>query len=308
MSYESQMLEKLDMPTKSEVEKTLLKILFKHNGVLKEFGTGQEIVDEIAEEFKLTETQRNAYLETIYRKENRIKRSILWHRLLFRAADSLAKEKLVSRPTMTINITNKKEWMLTEDGYDKALKLLNVPASQKYFLPIKSLEVEKIVKKLIENPRPENYNPFDTNKKTVKKTNEFTLRARGFRQAIIEAYNYKCAFCGIKINSPDALCWEVEAAHIVPHSSNGKDDIWNGIALCHLHHWAFDVGWFTIKDDFKIILSEKVNSLPQGYGKICEHGLFQSSNKSSKILLPKNKHNYPHPNALIWHQENRFYH
>ncbi len=115
MSYEGQMLEKLEMPTKSDVEKSLLKTLFKHNGTVKEFGAGEEIVDEIAKEFNLSNNQRDAYLETIYRKENRVKKSNLWHRLLFRAADSLAKEKLVSRPTLTASLTNKKEWMLTEE-------------------------------------------------------------------------------------------------------------------------------------------------------------------------------------------------
>ncbi len=307
MSYESQMLEELAMPAKREVENALIKILFKHNGVIKEFGSGQEIVDEIANEFELSNNQREAYLQTVYRKENRIKRSNLWHRLLFRAADSLAKEKLVSRPTSTFSLTNKKEWMLTEDGYDKALKLLDIPISQKYILPTKSYEVEKIIKKLNEKPRPENYNPFDTTKKLSKSTKEYLLRARGFRQAIIEAYNYQCAFCGIKIQSPDNFCWEVEAAHIVPHSFNGRDDIWNGIALCHLHHWAFDVGWFTIKNDFKIVISEKINSLPQNYGKICDRDFLRSSNKNSKILLPKRKEIYPHQNSLIWHRENKFY-
>ena len=307
MSYESQMLAELAMPAKSEVENALIKVLFKHNGVIKEFGSGQEIVDEIADEFNLDENQRSAYLKTVYRKENRIKRSYLWHRLLFRAADSLAKEKLVSRPTSTFNLTNKKEWMLTEDGYDKALKILNIPLSQKYFLPTKSYEVEKIVKKLTESRRPENYNPVDTTKNKLKSTKEFTLRARGFRQAIIEAYNSQCAFCGMKIQSPDSFCWEVEAAHIVPHSFNGKDDIWNGIALCHLHHWAFDVGWFTIKNDFKILISKKINSLPQGHGKICNFDFLQPSNKSLKIILPENKEIYPHQNSLIWHRENKFY-
>jgi hypothetical protein len=50
------------MPAKNGVEDALIKILFKHNGVIKEFGTGQEIVDEIAEEFELNEGQRAAYL------------------------------------------------------------------------------------------------------------------------------------------------------------------------------------------------------------------------------------------------------
>jgi len=72
----------------------------------------------------------------------------------------------------------------------------------------------------------------------------------------------------MKINSPDTLQWEVEAAHIVPYSSNGKDDIWNGLALCRLHHWAFDVGWFTLKDDFKILTSQQIQNLPADFGKI----------------------------------------
>ena len=245
------------MPSRYEVERALLKSLFKHNGVIKEFGTGEEIVNEIADNFHLSNKQRNAYLETVYRKENRVKRSMLWHRLLFRAADSLAKEKFVSRPTQTIHLTNKKEWMLTEDGFDKALKLLSIPESQKEFLPTKSFEVQKIVKKLVDARRPEIYDPFDKEKKIVTITRETALRLRGFRQAVIEAYDCKCALCGMKIKSPDLLYWEVEAAHIVPHSSKGRDDIWNGVALCRLHHWAFDVGWFTLRNDFTIQVSSK---------------------------------------------------
>ncbi len=299
MSYEGKMLEDLKMPTRKEVEDALLKSLFKHNGVIKEFGAGEEIVEEIAADFNLNEKQRNAFLETIYRKENRLKKSSLWHRLLFRAADTLAKEELVSRPTKTIQLTNKREWMLTEEGYDKALKILGIPITQKEILTVKSYEVQKIVKKLIETPRPENYNPFDKEKKIVKVTRESALRTRGFRQAVIEAYEFKCAFCGMKINSPDSLLWEVEAAHIVPHSSMGKDDVLNGLALCHLHHWAFDVGWFSLQDDFKIALSPRVNSLPSDFGRMGEYDFIRiMSSKSSKILLPKRKEIYPHQNSI----------
>ena len=49
MSYESKMLEQLNMPTKQKVEQALLKALLKHGGIIKEFGSGKEIVDEIAE-------------------------------------------------------------------------------------------------------------------------------------------------------------------------------------------------------------------------------------------------------------------
>jgi len=305
MSYESKTFADLAMPTKKEVEEALLKTLFRHNGVVKEFGTGEEIVREIADEFNLNENQRTAVLERIYRKENRIVKTPAWHRLLFRAADSLAKDKLVSNPKTTVLLTNRKEWMLTERGFDEALKLLNIPEIQKELFAVKSYEVEKIVKKLIETPRPENYNPFDKERKIVKVTRESGLRTRGFRQAVIEAYDYRCAFCGMKICSPDSLFWEVEAAHIVPHSSKGKDDVLNGLALCHFHHWAFDAGWFALEDDYNIIVSQKVNSLPSDYGKMGDYECVRIN--SAKIILPQNKEIYPHQNSIQWHRENKFY-
>lgn len=308
MSYESTMLEQLAMPTRKQVEQALLHALLKHGGVIKEFGVGQEIVDEIANDFGLNEHQRSAFLQTVYRKENRVKKAFLWHRLLFRAADSLAKEKLVSRPTQTIHLTNRKEWMLTEKGFDEALKLSNIPAARKDFLPTKSYEVQKIVKKITESPRPENYNPFDKEKKVIKVTTESALRTRGFRQAVIEAYLCKCAICGMKLNSPDFLSWEVEAAHIVPHSSMGRDDIWNGLALCHLHHWAFDVGWLTLLDDYTIQVSSQVHSLPSDFGRLGDYEFLRAlSIKSSRILLPKRSEIHPHHNAIRWHRQNIFH-
>jgi len=308
MSYESKMLEQFNMPTRNEVELVLLQSLLKHGGAIKEFGPGQEIVNEIADNFGLNEQQRSAFLETIYRKENRLKKAYLWHRLLFRAADSLSKENFVSNPKQTFALTNKREWMLTEKGFDEALKLSNMPVVRKELLPIKSYEVQKVVKKLIESPRPENYNPFDKGKKVVKTTRESAIRTRGFRQAIIDAYDYKCAVCKMKINSPDSLSWEVEAAHIVPHSSMGRDDIWNGLALCHLHHWAFDVGWFSLQDDFTVSVSSKVHTLPSDYGIIGDYEFIRAiSSKSRKILLPSTIDLYPHQNAIRWHRQNIFH-
>lgn len=307
MSYESKMLEDLRMPSQREVEQALLKSLFSNGGVIKEFGAGEKIVEEIANNFGLNEEQRTAYLETIYKKENRVKKSCLWHRLLFRAADSLANGRLVSRPTQTFFLTNRKEWMLTEDGYNHALEILEIPVTQKEILPIKSYEVQKIVKKMNKQERPKNYNPFE-NKKVVKITRESKLRSRAFRQAIKEAYDFKCAVCGIKIYSPNTLLWEVEAAHIVPHSANGKDDILNGLALCRLHHWAFDVGWFTLEDNYKILASRKIKDLPDTFGRFTNYDFMGQLLKDNLMIsLPKEQDIHPHPNAIKWHRENIFY-
>jgi hypothetical protein len=302
------MFERFAMPPRKKVEQSLLRVLLKHGGVIKEFGSGQEIVNEIADEFELNENQRSAYLETIYRKENRPKKSLLWHRLLFRAADSLAKENLASRPTQTLQLTQQREWMLTEKGFDEALRLSNIPIARKDSLPIKSYEVQKIVKKLIESPKIKDYDPFDKNKKIVKTTRESALRNRGFRQAVIEAYERKCAVCGLKIHSPDLLSWEVEAAHIVPNNLLGRDDVCNGIALCHFHHWAFDVGWLTLSDNYRIQISPQVRCLPPDYGKIEGYEFLRVfADKSVKIGLPNRNGIYPHLNSIRWHRQNIFY-
>lgn len=305
-SYEGKKLQDLMMPSQEDVEEALLKTLFNNNGVIKEFGAGEKLVDDIADVFSLSKEQRVAYLETVYRKENRVKRSYLWHRLLFRAADALAKAKLVSRPTQTVLLTNKREWMLTEDGYNHVLGLLKIPFEEKESLPIKSYEVQKIIKKIYDQEQTEDYNPF-TDKNSVKVTREIKLRKRAFGQAVKEAYDYRCAVCGLKIYSPNTLLWEVEAAHIVPHSANGKDDIWNGIALCRLHHWAFDVGWFTLEDDYQVLVSEKMETLPSGYGKVGDYDFLERLSKGKlRILLPKKRNIYPHRNAIKWHRENKF--
>ncbi|WP_244531481.1 HNH endonuclease [Halogranum amylolyticum] len=49
---------------------------------------------------------------------------------------------------------------------------------------------------------------------------------------------------------------EVEAAHIYPRSENGADDPRNGLALCKLHHWAFDSGWLAVSDDYEILVKD----------------------------------------------------
>lgn len=306
MSHEGRMRDEYNMPSNEEIEDALLVSLLNHSGTIKEFASGEDIVDEIANYFHLKENQRTAVLERIYRKENRIVKSPLWHRLLYRAANSLSNKKLVSNPSTTFNLTNRKEWMLTENGFDEALKLLNIPTEQKEVLPIRSYEVQKVVNKINEAPRPVNYHPIE-DKRTTTVTKEASIRKRGFRQAVIEAYDFKCSVCGLKINSPKRNIWEVEAAHIVPHSSKGKDDILNGISLCHLHHWAFDVGWFSLLDDYMLTVSPEADNLKDEFGKFGNYEFIKSLTQTvHKISLPSHSNIYPHLSAIKWHRENIF--
>ena len=197
--------------------------------------------------------------------------------------------------------------MLTEKGFDEALSLCNIPAARKDSLPVKSFEVQKIVSDIVELPKPQNYDPIETGKKVAKRQGESVLRSRGFRQAVVEAYSFKCALCGLKITSPDSLSWEVEAAHIVPNYAKGRDDIWNGIAFCRLHHWAFDVGWFTILEDYQVQVSERINRLPSDYGIIGNYEFIRClARKPTKLSLPNREGVYPDHLAVRWHRNNVF--
>jgi len=83
-------------------------------------------------------------------------------------------------------------------------------------------------------------------------------RDTDFRQKVLRAYEYKCAVCGFDVrlgHSPIAL----EAAHIKWHQSGGPDTEVNGLALCALHHKLFDRGAFTLSEDLKIMVSDRVH-------------------------------------------------
>ena len=308
MSYERTMLETLAMPAKREVKNAVITTLFKHNGSVREFAIGEPVVVEIADMFALNTAQRSAVLERTYQKENRTVKTPLWHRLLYRAADELVKEALVTRPTDTARLTNKKEWMLTEKGVDYACKLLHIPSTRREALYINSFEIRKEIKKIKETPRPKKYIPFETANKPQTAVKAVNIRSRSFRRIVIETYDYTCCVCGLKMRSPDAAYWEVEAAHIVPRGSNGKDDIWNGIALCRLHHWAFDVGWFAFSHNYRMLVSSRLKDIPHDFGKTNTFDFFSGTLEGNKMmLLPEGKSLHPHEKSLEWHRENIFY-
>lgn len=68
-----------------------------------------------------------------------------------------------------------------------------------------------------------------------------------------QAYDHTCAVCGASRFSPEGNP-EIEAAHIYPKRQDGSDDVRNGVALCKLHHWAFDTGWLSLSDEHEVLV------------------------------------------------------
>ena len=81
------------------------------------------------------------------------------------------------------------------------------------------------------------------------------VRDAAFSEAVRQAYDRSCAMCEKRRETPDGTP-EVEAAHIYPKRKGGADDVRNGVALCKLHHWAFDTGWLAISDDYEILVRD----------------------------------------------------
>lgn len=75
-------------------------------------------------------------------------------------------------------------------------------------------------------------------------------RAHDFRDRVLTAYGSQCAVC-------DAQLGLVDAAHISPVSFEGStDETSNGVALCKLHHFAFDTALISFDHRYKVEVSK----------------------------------------------------
>ncbi|MBD2362189.1 HNH endonuclease [Anabaena minutissima FACHB-250] len=162
-------------------------------------------------------------------------------------------------------------------------------------------DIEEIIKinQGFQDDVREDINPsenFDNNPKwTFKKT---TIRNAFFRKAVVHIYDYKCAFCGLRVTKPLNQNI-VDGAHIKPFAQFYDSRIHNGIALCKNHHWAFDRGWFTIDDKYKILIS---NALEE----ISPHAKPMKDFHGEQLLLPHKEEYFPSLESLRWHYQNIF--
>ena len=72
---------------------------------------------------------------------------------------------------------------------------------------------------------------------------------RKFSMEVRNAYRHRCAFCGAQLGGIEGIRSGIDAAHILAWSRHDLDVVPNGIALCKLHHWAFDAGLLAIRKE-----------------------------------------------------------
>ena len=115
------------------------------------------------------------------------------------------------------------------------------------------------------------------------------LHQRSFRERVLEAYHHQCAFC--RLRHEELL----SAAHIVPDSHpQGEPVIRNGLALCALHHCAFDRLFIGLRPDYVIEIREDI--LRESDGPTLAHAIQGLHGRT--ISIPKVVAHRPDPALL----------
>lgn len=115
------------------------------------------------------------------------------------------------------------------------------------------------------------------------------LHQSSFRQAVLFAYDNKCAMTGLP--TPRLL----DAAHIIADSDDhGEASVRNGISLSKLHHSAYDKNLIGIDADYQIHVSDQLVNAKDG--PLLELGLKALEGK--RIALPKHKECWPDRDRL----------
>jgi len=120
------------------------------------------------------------------------------------------------------------------------------------------------------------------------------LHQQSFRMRVLQAYREHCALCRLK--HPELL----EAAHIIPDSEpGGVPAVHNGIALCKLHHAAFDRYILGITPDY--LVEVRGDILEEIDGPMLKFGL--QGAHGQKLWTPRRRELRPDRDALAWRFE-----
>lgn len=115
------------------------------------------------------------------------------------------------------------------------------------------------------------------------------LHQTAFRERVVHAYQHHCAVCRLKREEL------LEAAHIMPDADPlGEPSVPNGVALCRLHHAAFDKYLIGIRPDCVIEVRQDV--LDESDGPMLIHGL--QGFHGARLVVPRRASWRPDPRLL----------
>lgn len=115
------------------------------------------------------------------------------------------------------------------------------------------------------------------------------LHQRGFRERVLRAYRDQCALCRLRHREL------LDAAHIVPDCEpGGRAVVRNGVALCKIHHAAYDGLIIGIRPDY--LVEVRADVLQEEDGPMLRHGL--QGLHHTPIIVPRSPGERPDPDLL----------
>jgi len=111
-----------------------------------------------------------------------------------------------------------------------------------------------------------------------------------FRATVMRAYDTRCAVCALRHGVL------LDAAHIVPDAHElGVASVRNGLALCKIHHAAFDAKILGIRPDS--VVQIRSDLLEEIDGPMLQHGL-KDRHGQRLMVLPRSRRERPDPELL----------
>jgi putative restriction endonuclease len=117
-------------------------------------------------------------------------------------------------------------------------------------------------------------------KKYVERIVKQRVHQPMFRARVLSAYNTSCAVCTLKY--PELL----DAAHILSDSDErGLPVVTNGMAMCSIHHRAYDQNFLGVSPDYEVRINERL--LADSDGPMLLHGLQEMNGRALTVPKPK---------------------
>ena len=136
-------------------------------------------------------------------------------------------------------------------------------------------------------PRPADWT--DDQRRYAERVVRQRLHQPEFRGRVIRAYATRCTVCSLRHGEL------LDAAHIVGDAEDrGLPVVTNGLALCKIHHSAYDANLLGISPDFRIEIDKDL--LVEVDGPMLQHGIQSMHGKT--LELPSRRVDWPDRDRL----------
>lgn len=122
----------------------------------------------------------------------------------------------------------------------------------------------------------------------VERITRMRLHQPIFRSQVLRAYDTRCAICRLR-HAP-----LLDAAHIRSDAVGGEPVVTNGLALCKIHHAAYDQSLLSVTPSYRVAVHRAV--MLEIDGPMLLHGLQEAD--GLRIGLPRRRIEHPDPDAL----------